>query len=65
MEELPAALAVDRISFMLRKPTRGALLVHSAARNSTCTIRTNKLTPTIIITIVSNRPPVPGSVMSP
>ena len=32
-------------------------------RNSTCTIRTNKLTPTIIIKIESNRPAVP--VMSP
>jgi hypothetical protein len=29
-------------------------------RNRTCTIRTNKLTPTIIITIESNLPAVPG-----
>jgi stringent starvation protein B len=34
-------------------------------RNSTCTILRNKLTPTIIIAIESNRPAVPESVMSP
>lgn len=34
-------------------------------RNSTCTIRKNKLMPTIIITIDSTRPSVPVSVMSP
>jgi hypothetical protein len=30
MEELPAALAVDRIGFVLGKSAGGALLVHSA-----------------------------------
>lgn len=46
-------------------PQREQLWCILLGRNRTCTIRTNKLTPTIIMTIESNRPEVPVSVMSP
>jgi len=43
-EQRPAALAVDCVGLVLGKPEEGNLF----GRNSTFTIRTNKLTPTLV-----------------
>src|SRR5437870_1844618 len=59
-EQCPTALAVDCVALVLGKPAGGAPLEHSRGPDSTCTIRTNKLTPTIIIQDRKQPPRRPG-----